>query len=87
MLLHLRGRPVSLSYAALLALSFALIAYGNQWTYYDGAIMGVLTILGISYKLYGMLVLGALMSAALLVTTEPAWGLGRARPAPKIIRV
>lgn len=66
LLLELRERPVPLPYAAALGLSFGLIAYGNQWSFYSGIVTGVLTILGVSYKLYGMLLLGALAAVALL---------------------
>ncbi|MEM8530721.1 MAG: glycosyltransferase family 87 protein [Chloroflexota bacterium] len=77
LLLHLRDREVSFTQAALLATSFALIAYGNQWSFYDGTIMGVLTVAGVSYKFYGMLLLGGLLVKALLeVPIEvPNWRL------------
>lgn len=71
LLLHLRGRAVPLPRAGLLALSFALIAYGNQWSFYDGTIMGALTIAGVSYKFYGMLLLGGLLAAELLRGWQP----------------
>jgi hypothetical protein len=64
--LHLHDREVGLPRAAVLALSFALIAYGNQWSFYDGTIMGVLTIAGSSYKFYGMLLLGGVLAGMLL---------------------
>jgi len=72
LLLHLRERQVPLPRATLLALSFALIAYGNQWSFYDGTIMGALTIAGVSYKFYGMLLLGGLLSYELLLGWQPA---------------
>ncbi len=56
-LMHLREQQISLGKATLLALSFALINYGNQWSFNGTTIMGVLTIVGISYKFYGMLLL------------------------------
>jgi hypothetical protein len=65
LLLHWRDREVSLARAAALALSFGLIGYGNQWSYYDGTVMGVLTIAGMSYKLYGMLLLGGIIATML----------------------
>jgi hypothetical protein len=43
--------------AALLGIAFALISYGNQWSFFDGTILGGLTIIGISYKFYGLLLL------------------------------
>lgn len=43
--------------AALLGMAYALIAYGNQWSFYTGAMMGGLTILGVSYKFYGLVLL------------------------------
>jgi hypothetical protein len=83
LLLHLRGRLVSLPRAALLAVSFALIAYGNQWSFYDGTIMGTLTIAGVSYKFYGMLLLGGLVASELLYGWEP---LALPRPTPRLKR-
>lgn len=72
LLLHLRERAVSLPYAAILGLSFALIAYGNQWSFYDGTIHGMLTIAGVSYKFYGMLLLGGVLTAEILREPAPA---------------
>lgn len=73
-------RQVSLHFAVALGFSFGLIAYGNQWSFYSGVVTGVLTILGVSYKLYGMLLLGVLAGAVLLsqrqalTVPEPAGG-------------
>jgi len=72
MLLHLQGRRAPLGFLLALGLSFALIAYGNQWSFFNGTVTGVLSLLGISYKLYGMLLLGFLSGAALLATRRPA---------------
>lgn len=69
LLLHLRERKLALFQASMLALSFALISYGNQWSFNGTTVMGVLTIVGISYKFYGMLILAGLMGMFLL---EPA---------------
>lgn len=73
LILHLRERAVSLPYAATLALSFALIAYGNQWSFYDGTVHGVLTIAGVSYKFYGMLLLGGVLTVEALREPTPAF--------------
>ncbi|MCS6839260.1 MAG: glycosyltransferase family 87 protein [Roseiflexaceae bacterium] len=73
LILHLRERMVSLLYAVTLALSFALIAYGNQWSFYDGTVHGVLTIAGVSYKFYGMLLLGGVLAAEALREPAPAF--------------
>ncbi len=73
MLQHMADREVSLPAAAALALSFALIGYGNQWSFYDGTVMGVLTIAGVSYKFYGMLLLGGVLATTLLAERAPAW--------------
>ncbi|HWQ14057.1 MAG TPA: glycosyltransferase family 87 protein, partial [Roseiflexaceae bacterium] len=83
LLLHLRSHQVPLPRAALLATSFALIAYGNQWSFYDGTIMGALTIAGVSYKFYGMLLLGGLLAAEQLAGWRP---LPLPRPAPRLER-
>lgn len=66
-------RRVSLPRAVALALAFALIGYGNQWSFYDGTVMGVLTIAGVSYKFYGMLLLGGVLAATLLTERIPSW--------------
>lgn len=73
LILHLRERAVPLPYAVLLALSFALIAYGNQWSFYDGTIHGMLTIAGVSYKFYGMLLLGGILAVEALREPAPAF--------------
>jgi hypothetical protein len=67
LLIHLRERRVALGYAIALGLSFALISYGNQWTFFGGGAAGALAVAGVSYKLYGMVLLLALGAAALLV--------------------
>jgi hypothetical protein len=71
LLLHLHDCEVALSRAAALALSFALIAYGNQLSFYTGTVMGILTIAGVSYKFYGMLLLGAVLAATVLEQHAP----------------
>jgi hypothetical protein len=45
--------------AAALGLAYAFVAYGNQWSFFGGVVYGPLTLLGISYKFYGLLLLGA----------------------------
>jgi hypothetical protein len=72
LILHLRERTVSLPYAVAVAISFALIAYGNQWSFYDGTVHGVLTIAGVSYKFYGMLLLGGVLTFEALREPAPA---------------
>jgi hypothetical protein len=73
LLLHARDRQVGLPRAALLAISFALAGYGNQWSYYDGTVLGILTVLGVSYKFYGMLLLGGVLAATVLEGWAPSW--------------
>jgi hypothetical protein len=73
LLLHARDRQIGLTRAALLAISFALAGYGNQWSYYDGTVLGVLTVLGVSYKFYGMLLLVGVLAATLLEGWVPSW--------------
>jgi len=96
LLRHMVDRAISLPRAVALALSFALIGYGNQWSFYDGTVMGVLTIAGVSYKFYGMLLLGGVLAATLLAERAPAWadarsflpsrlrGAGLRAPAPRV---
>jgi alpha-1,2-mannosyltransferase len=52
--------------AALVALAYGLIAYGNQWSFYLGDIMGGLTVFGVSFKFYGMLLLLTAMVACVV---------------------
>ncbi|MBK9713516.1 MAG: DUF2029 domain-containing protein [Kouleothrix sp.] len=73
LLLHERERLVGLPRAAALATSFALISYGNPWSFYDGTVMGILTVAGVSYKFYGMLLLGGVLAATLLAERAPTW--------------
>lgn len=56
--------------AALLGIAYALIAYGNQWSFFNGSITGALTFLGVSYKFYGLLLLLAVVVACLLDRSE-----------------
>ncbi|NJN15620.1 MAG: hypothetical protein HC822_04655 [Oscillochloris sp.] len=49
-----------------------MIAYGNQWSFYDGTITGLLTVIGVSYKFYGMLLLGGVMLLELAQARLPA---------------
>jgi hypothetical protein len=73
LLRHVADREISLPRAVALALSFALIGYGNQWSFYDGTVMGILTIAGVSYKFYGMLLFSGVLAATLLAERAPAW--------------
>jgi hypothetical protein len=73
LLLHARDREIGLTRAALLAISFTLASYGNQWSYFDGTVLGVLTVVGASYKFYGMLLLGGVLAATLLQGWAPSW--------------
>jgi hypothetical protein len=73
LLLHARDRQIGLARAALLAISFALAGYGNQWSYFDGTVLGVLTVVGVSYKFYGMLLLGGVLVTTLLEGWAPSW--------------
>ncbi len=52
--------------AALLGIAYALIAYGNPWSFYSGTIMGVLTFAGVSYKFYALVLLLTVTGACLL---------------------
>jgi len=81
LLIYFLPRRLPLPQAVLMALSFGLISYGNQWSYYVGKVMGVLTVAGVSYKGYGMLLLGALLASVLApraLTLLRAWLAGRA---------
>lgn len=52
--------------AALLGIAYALVAYGNQWSFYTGHVLGGLTVLGVSYKFYGQVLLLSITAACLL---------------------
>jgi hypothetical protein len=71
LILHLREREVGLPRAVALGLAFALIGYGNQWSFNGTTVMGILTVLGVSYKFYGMLLLGAVLVDCLLEVRAP----------------
>jgi hypothetical protein len=73
LLLHAQEHQIGLTRAALLAISFALAGYGNQWSYFNGTVLGELTVLGVSYKFYGMLLLGGVLVATLLEGWVPSW--------------
>ena len=55
-----------------MSLAFGLIAYGNQWTFYDGSPRPGLTALWLSRELYGLVLLwvAALRAAQRLVFTS-----------------
>ncbi|RRR78239.1 MAG: DUF2029 domain-containing protein [Candidatus Viridilinea halotolerans] len=63
LVLHFRERQITLGMALLLGISFGLIAFGNQWSFQDREIVGLLSVLGVSYKFYGMLILAGVMGA------------------------
>jgi hypothetical protein len=69
--LHLREREVPIARAAALALGFALVSYGNQWSFNGTTVMGILTVLGVSYKFYGMLLVGAVLVEYMLEERAP----------------
>ena len=80
LLLHWRDRPIDLRVAAVLALSFALTGFGNQWSFYGGVVTGVLTIAGISYKFFGMLLLGGVLVRTLITSADTADEHGPTQP-------
>lgn len=67
-------QPFTLGRAALIALAFALIGYGNQWSFFDGTRNPGLPALALSYKFYGLLVLWVVLVALLW----QAWAMRRA---------
>lgn len=75
--------PLSVAQAATLALAFALIAYGNQWSYFDGTRHLGLPALALSYKFYGLALLWSLLAQAIW----QAWALRRQAPvqAPAVL--
>lgn len=72
-------QPLPLGKAALIALAFALIAYGNQWSFFNGTRNPGLPALALSYKFYGLLVLWSLVVTLLW----QAWTLRRAAARPQ----
>jgi hypothetical protein len=65
-------RPLTTALGLAVSLAFGLIAYGNQWTFYDGGPRPGLTALGLSREFYGLLLLwsAALAAAHRLVFTS-----------------
>ncbi len=61
-LLH-GAAPLSLKSATALAVAYALIAYGNQWSFTENTITGGLGVLGYSYKFYGLMLLLGVITA------------------------
>ncbi|MEI6776316.1 MAG: glycosyltransferase family 87 protein [Chloroflexales bacterium] len=62
LLLH-SDAPLPLGRAIALVTAYALIAYGNQWSFTESAISGGIGVLGYSYKFYGqMLLLGIIIA-------------------------
>jgi len=54
-------RPLAPAPAFAVALAFGLIAYGNQWTFYDGSPRPGLTALWLSREFYGLVLLGGVV--------------------------
>lgn len=75
-------QPLTLGKAMLIALAFALIAYGNQWSFFNGTRNPGLPALALSYKFYGLLVLWSLVVTLLW----QAWALRREAVQPKTSR-
>ncbi len=63
--------------AALFGGAYALIAFGNQWSFYDSTMLDILTLLGTSYKFYGVVLLTLVMLSCLL-RRYPSHTVGRA---------
>lgn len=72
-------QPFTLGKASLIALAFALIAYGNQWSFFNGTRNPGLPALALSYKFYGLLVLWSLVVTLLW----QAWALRRTAVQPQ----
>lgn len=64
--------PLSRGRAAVFAASFALIGYGNQYTFFDGARRPGLPELALSFKFYGLVLLWCL-------TCQVVWSAWRSR--------
>jgi alpha-1,2-mannosyltransferase len=54
---HAANTPLGKGSAFAAALAFGLVAYGNQWTFYDGSPRPGLTALALSRELYGLALL------------------------------
>lgn len=70
--------PLGRARMAVFVLSFALIGYGNQYTFFDGARRPGLPELALSFKFYGMLMLWCLTCHVVWV----AWRSSRQSTAP-----
>ena len=71
LLLIYGGDALTPGRATALAIAYALISYGNQWSFFNGEVLGGLSILGYSYKFYGMLLLFGTSVAVLLAAPQP----------------
>lgn len=85
LLLRWQDRELPLWYVLLFAASYALIAYGNQYSYYTGTVMGILTVIGASYKFYGMVALAFIMVREILSEREPL-AIPRWFPMPAVVQ-
>ncbi len=63
--------PLPLSRVIALAAAYALIAYGNPWSFTDSTMTGGLGVLGYSYKFYGLLLLFGVSVAELWRDVAP----------------
>jgi len=66
---HAADRPFRPAAAFATALAFGLVAYGNEWTFFDNSPVSGLMALGLSLKLYGLLALWAVALFRVYATT------------------
>lgn len=71
---------VPLSWMVTLATAYALISYGNQWSFFNNVVTGGIDMLAYSYKFYGLLLLYSLIVCTLWMQYRPAWFGARVRP-------
>ncbi|MBA3947430.1 MAG: DUF2029 domain-containing protein, partial [Herpetosiphonaceae bacterium] len=69
--------------AVLIAIAFALIAYGNQWSFFTGTRNPGLPALALSYKCYGLVILWGIMSYTIWQAAAISRRARQAIPAPR----
>lgn len=85
LLWHYRERTIRIAPASVIAMSFALIAFGNFRSFNYPTHLGIVTLLMGSFKFYAMMLLAVLMLREIWVTPAP-WAAAWLADAKKIFR-
>ena len=82
---HYRERAIRIAPASVIAMSFALIAFGNFRSFNYPTNLGIVTLLMGSFKFYAMMMLAVLMLREIWITPVP-WAATWLADAKKIFR-